>query len=66
MMRALVTGGAGLVGSTLIATAPVGVDVHATQRDAPVVGATAHTIDLADPDEPAGRGRPSQRLGGVG
>lgn len=54
MMRVLVTGGAGLVGSTLIATAPEGVDVHATQRHAPVVGAAAHTIDLADPDEPVG------------
>ena len=53
MMRALVTGGAGLVGSTLITTAPEGVEVHATQRHAPVVGAAAHTIDLADPDEPA-------------
>ena len=53
-MRVLVTGGAGLVGSTLIATAPAGVDVHATQRQAPVTGATAHTIDLADPDEPVG------------
>ena len=53
-MRVLITGGAGLVGSTLIATAPEGVEVHATQRNAPVVGATAHTIDLADPDEPVG------------
>ena len=53
-MRVLVTGGAGLVGSTLIATAPDGVEVHATQRHAPVVGAAAHTIDLADPDEPVG------------
>jgi dTDP-4-dehydrorhamnose reductase len=52
MMRVLVTGGAGLVGSTLIATAPDGVEVHATQRNAPVVGSTAHTVDLADPDEP--------------
>jgi len=53
-MRVLVTGGAGLVGSTLIATAPAGVEVHATQRSTPVVGALAHTIDLADPDEPVG------------
>ena len=45
---------AGLVGSTLIAIAPDGVEVHATQRHAAVVGATAHTIDLADPDEPVG------------
>jgi dTDP-4-dehydrorhamnose reductase len=54
MMRVLITGGAGLVGSTLIATAPEGVEVHATQRKHPVVGAQAHTIDLADPDEPVG------------
>ena len=53
-MRVLVTGGAGLVGSTLIATAPVGVEVHATQRHEPVVGVEAHTVDLADPDEPVG------------
>jgi len=53
-MRVLVTGGAGLVGATLIATAPAGVEVHATQRHAPVTGARAHTIDLADPDEPVG------------
>ena len=48
-MRALITGGAGLLGSTLIATAPAGVEVHATQRRTPVSGAAAHTIDLADP-----------------
>ncbi len=53
-MRVLVTGGAGLVGSTLIATAPDGVEVHATQRTTRVTGAEAHTIDLADPDEPVG------------
>ena len=54
MTRVLVTGGAGLVGSTLVATAPDDVEVHATQRNTPVVGATAHTVDLADPDEPVG------------
>ncbi len=54
MMRVLITGGAGLVGSTLISTAPDGVEVHATQRQAPVTAAMAHTIDLADPDEPVG------------
>jgi dTDP-4-dehydrorhamnose reductase len=46
--RVLVTGGAGLLGSTLIATAPEGVEVHATRRRAPVHGAAAHTVDLAD------------------
>ena len=45
--RILVTGGAGLLGSTLIATAPGGVEVHATQRRAPALGAAAHTVDLA-------------------
>jgi dTDP-4-dehydrorhamnose reductase len=54
MIRVLVTGGAGLVGSTLIATAPEGMEVHATQRSTPVVGATAHTIELSDPDDPVG------------
>lgn len=53
-MRVLVTGGAGLVGSTLIATAPDGVEVHATQHHEPVVGVEAHTVDLADPDAPVG------------
>lgn len=48
-MRALITGGAGLLGGTLISTAPAGVEVHATQRRTPVAGATAHTVDLADP-----------------
>lgn len=46
-MRVLITGGAGLLGGTLIATAPAGVEVHATQRRAPAPGA-AHTVDLAD------------------
>ena len=47
-MRVLITGGAGLLGGTLISTAPGGVEVHATQRRAPVYGAPAHTVDLAD------------------
>jgi dTDP-4-dehydrorhamnose reductase len=54
-VRVLVTGGAGLVGSTLIATAPDGVEVHATRRHTPVAGdAVVHEIDLADPDDPVG------------
>jgi dTDP-4-dehydrorhamnose reductase len=46
-MRVLVTGGAGLLGSSLISTAPGGVEVHATQRRTPVQGAPAHRVDLA-------------------
>lgn len=48
-MKTLVTGGAGLLGSTLIRVAPEGIDLHATQRSTPVPdGARAHTVDLAD------------------
>ena len=55
MTRVLVTGGAGLVGSALLAGAPDGVEVHATQRHTRVTGpATVHEIDLADPDDPVG------------
>lgn len=45
----LVTGGAGLLGSALLAAAPAGIDLHATRRSAPVTGAEEHTVDLADP-----------------
>ncbi len=51
MTRILITGGAGLLGRALIATAPPNVDLHATQRHTPVRGAEAHPLDLAD--EPA-------------
>lgn len=47
-MNVLVTGGAGLLGRTLIELAPSGIALHATQRTAPVAGTTAHTLDLAD------------------
>lgn len=47
-MRALVTGGAGLLGSALIRGVPQGVDLHATRRENPVAGAEAHRVDLAD------------------
>jgi dTDP-4-dehydrorhamnose reductase len=49
-MRVLITGGAGLLGRTLIRTAPA-YEVHATQRDARVRGATPHTLDLAGDGE---------------
>jgi len=44
----LVTGGAGLLGSTLLTTAPAGSPVHATWRRSPVAGATAHRVELSD------------------
>lgn len=48
-MRILITGGAGLLGTALVRAAPDGIEVHATQRSAPVPdGARAHTVDLAD------------------
>lgn len=49
-MNVLITGGAGLLGRTLIELAPTGIALHATQRTTPVAGATAHTLDLADTD----------------
>jgi dTDP-4-dehydrorhamnose reductase len=48
-VRILITGGAGLLGSELIARAPAGADLHATQRSRPVAGAEAHTVELSDP-----------------
>lgn len=47
-MRILITGGAGLLGSELIARAPAGVELHATRRTTPVVGAEAHPVELSD------------------
>lgn len=49
MRRVLITGGAGLLGRTLISLAPPDWEVHATRRQSPVPGATTHDIDLADP-----------------
>lgn len=49
-MRVLITGGAGLLGGTLVRSAPPGVELHATQRRTPVPNAVAHTLDLADRD----------------
>jgi dTDP-4-dehydrorhamnose reductase len=46
--RVLVTGGAGLLGSTLVRAAPAGFDLHATQRRTPVEGAEAHPVELSD------------------
>jgi dTDP-4-dehydrorhamnose reductase len=47
-VRILITGGAGLLGSELIAHAPAGAELHATQRRTPVTGAGAHTVELSD------------------
>lgn len=47
-MRILITGGAGLLGETLIATSPAQHEVHATQRRTPVHGAQAHNLELSD------------------
>jgi dTDP-4-dehydrorhamnose reductase len=49
-MRILITGGAGLLGSELIARAPADAELHATQRTRPVAGAEAHTVELSDGD----------------
>jgi len=47
-MRTLITGGAGLLGRTLIRTAPTGAELHATQRSTRVAGAVAHGVELSD------------------
>ena len=44
----LVTGVAGLLGSALIAAAPAGVEVHATERTHPSSARHRHHVDLAD------------------
>ncbi|HEV2130755.1 MAG TPA: sugar nucleotide-binding protein [Longimicrobiaceae bacterium] len=46
-MRVLVTGGAGLLGSWLLRTAPPAWELYATQRHSPVSGAPAHTVELS-------------------
>jgi dTDP-4-dehydrorhamnose reductase len=46
--RVLVTGGAGLVGSALLANAPPATDLHATRRRTPVTTVESHRVDLAD------------------
>ena len=49
-MRVLITGGAGLLGRTLIAQVPADAELHATQRRTPVSadGVQCHPLDLAD------------------
>jgi dTDP-4-dehydrorhamnose reductase len=48
-MQILITGGAGLLGRTLIRLAPPTVALTATQRNTPVAHAPAITVDLANP-----------------
>jgi dTDP-4-dehydrorhamnose reductase len=52
-VRILITGGAGLLGSELIACAPDGVELHATRRNTAVTGAAAHAVELSDHDATA-------------
>ncbi|MFM7062959.1 MAG: SDR family oxidoreductase [Actinomycetes bacterium] len=48
-MRVLLTGGAGLVAGHVVRSAPHGVELHATWRQAaPVPGPVAHRLDLCD------------------
>ena len=48
-MKVLITGGAGLVGSHLLASAPPGVDVEVTWRTAaPPDGVVGHQVELSD------------------
>ncbi len=47
-VRVLITGGAGLLGTTLLRTAPAGWEVHGTQRRNPVRGIAAHLVELSD------------------
>lgn len=49
-LRVLVTGGAGLLGSTLLRIAPSTAELHATRRRTAVQGANAHTIELSEAD----------------
>jgi dTDP-4-dehydrorhamnose reductase len=47
-MRVLITGGAGLLGSTLLEHAPAGAELHATYRSIPVVAPRSHAVELSD------------------
>lgn len=47
-MRVLITGGAGLLGRTLLRAAPPAAELHATRRRSAVAGAAVHDVDLAD------------------
>jgi dTDP-4-dehydrorhamnose reductase len=49
-MRVLVTGGAGLLGRSLLRLRPAAFDVLATRRSSPVDGADSVRLDLADAD----------------
>lgn len=47
-MRVLITGGGGLLGGALAASAPPGVELHVTIRRAPAADGIAHRLDLSD------------------
>jgi dTDP-4-dehydrorhamnose reductase len=47
-VRVLITGGAGLLGSTLIEHAPDEAEVHATYRSIPVVAPRSSRVELSD------------------
>lgn len=47
-MRVLVTGGAGMLGHTLAATAPPGAELHVTVHRTPAELGEPHRLDLAD------------------
>ncbi|MBW3572530.1 MAG: sugar nucleotide-binding protein [Gemmatimonadetes bacterium] len=47
-MRVLITGGAGLLGGELIRQAPAGIDLLATRRSSPVMGAESESVELSD------------------
>jgi dTDP-4-dehydrorhamnose reductase len=49
-VRVLITGGAGLLGSTLLEQAAAADDVHATYRSVPVIAGRSHRLELSDGD----------------
>jgi dTDP-4-dehydrorhamnose reductase len=49
-MRILITGGAGLLGSTLIEHAPAEAEIHATYRSIPVVAPRSSRVELSSAD----------------
>jgi dTDP-4-dehydrorhamnose reductase len=50
-LRALITGGAGVLGQALLASAPTGAEVHATWRGTALAGPRAHPVELSEEGE---------------